>query len=387
MATVMEKVRIGEVAPEVKIGTGRPPIATTILGLEKAMQARYDSLGSLKAELGQLVNKEGRVWYFHNGCLYYKSSDRVVEIHGDIYKKWVKLGGLKWGKPDTDESPCVDGTGRFNHFENGTKTIFWHPSTGANGVEGDIKVRWNELGWERSYLGYPTSDEVDFPDGGRVNAFQRGGIYWWPDTGAIDINDVLIQYTGLVCIKETGDGWVDPDGGDEPYVVIGVVSPFSSGGYQTPTYRSVDSNTSRPDSMEIYRGKPNGLALAVRLMEHDKGDQKKYTDDIIKAMTKVHQTGTAALNLIPIVGSGIAAIAGPLIQKFIPALGNAVSNLLDTGDDEIGRQTIILTGKDMLILARQRQNSTFKGVEFKFSTNNLRGENANYKIYFGLVPA
>ena len=381
MATVMEKVRlddVGQLAEGIKI----TPVAMEILRMEKAIQARFDSLGDLKCSFGSLVEKEGRFWYYQHGCLHYKNADNIFEIHGDIYKKWVKLGGAGFGKPDTDELPCVDGTGRFNHFENGTKTIFWHPFTGANAVEGDIKIRWNELGWERGYLGYPTSDEVDFPDGGRVNSFQNGGIYWWPDTGAMDLNDVVVHYTGLMCFKETGE----IDGTDEPYAIVGVVSPFGSGAYRSRTYASVDSNTSRPDLMEIYRGKPNGIALAIQLMEHDEGNRDKYTDDIAKAMTSVHSVGTTALGFIPVVGAGIAAVVGPLIQKFIPDLAKAVNNLFGFGDDEIGKHIITLTGKDMLVLARQNNGSMHRGIGFKFSTNNLRGENANYKVYFTLGP-
>lgn len=140
MATVMEKVRlddVGQLAEGIKI----TPVAMEILRMEKAIQARFDSLGDLKGSFGSLVEKEGRFWYYQHGCLHYKNADNIFEIHGDIYKKWVKLGGAGFGKPDTDELPCVDGTGRFNHFENGTKTIFWHPFTGANAVEGDIKIR------------------------------------------------------------------------------------------------------------------------------------------------------------------------------------------------------------------------------------------------------
>ena len=382
MATVLDKVRpveAGQLAEGVKL----TPIPLEILGMEKAMQARYESLGNLKGGFGSLVKKEGRFWYYQHGCLYYKSSTKIFEIHGDIYKKWVKLGGAKFGRPDTNEDPCVDGTGRFNHFENGTKTIFWHPSTGANAVWGDIKVRWNELGWERSYLGYPTSDEVDFPDGGRVNAFQRGAIYWWPDTGAIDMNDVAVHYTGLMCFEESDRD--QSSNCDEPYVVIGLVTPFGSGAYQSRTYADVDTNESFPDLMEIYRGKPNGISITFRLMEHDEGNRNAYTADIAKAMTAVHSAGTLALGFIPVVGAGIAAVVGPLIQKFIPGLAKSVNGLLGFGDDEIGRQTITLTGKEMIQAAR-RGNFTQRGIGFKFASNQLRGGGSNYKVYFGLVP-
>ena len=85
------------------------------------------------------------------------------------------------------------------------------------------------------------------------------------------------------------------------------------------------------------------------------------------------------------VGAGIAAVVGPLVQTFIPALAKSVNGLFGFGDDEIGRQTIVLTGKDMILAAR-RNNSTQRGIGFKFASNNLKGGSSNYKVYFGLVP-
>jgi hypothetical protein len=42
------------------------------------------------------------------------------------------------------------------------------------------------MGWERSFLGYPTSNELSTEDGtGRYSEFQGGSIYWSPATGAL----------------------------------------------------------------------------------------------------------------------------------------------------------------------------------------------------------
>ena len=46
--------------------------------------------------------------------------------------------------------------------------------------------KWASLGWERSFLGYPLTDETGTPDGvGRYNHFQGGSVYWTPGTGAL----------------------------------------------------------------------------------------------------------------------------------------------------------------------------------------------------------
>lgn len=80
----------------------------------------------------------------------------------------------------TNELGTPDGVGRFNHFRGGS--IYWTSGTGAREVRGAIRDRWSSMGWERSSLGYPVSDEYDVP-GGRQNDFQRGRIRWDARTG------------------------------------------------------------------------------------------------------------------------------------------------------------------------------------------------------------
>jgi uncharacterized protein with LGFP repeats len=89
------------------------------------------------------------------------------------------------GYPTTDETPTPDGVGRYNHFSK-SASIYWSPSTGAWSVHGAIRDRWASLGWERSALGYPTSDEFDVA-GGRRNTFQHGYITWFSASSAIQV--------------------------------------------------------------------------------------------------------------------------------------------------------------------------------------------------------
>ncbi|MEJ7595482.1 MAG: hypothetical protein WKF77_28535 [Planctomycetaceae bacterium] len=159
-----------------------------------------------------------------------------------------------------------------NRFQGGM--IYSTPATGAHEIHGDILGKWESLGFERSFLGYPKTDEIDFPEGGRVSAFERGTIYWWPDTGAIELNDVVVHYTGLVCFSETDSDQLSDS--DEPYVVLGVVAPTGSSATRSKIYEDVDGGESRPDLLEVYRGKPGGLAFSVLLMEHDEDDPDKY---------------------------------------------------------------------------------------------------------------
>jgi uncharacterized protein with LGFP repeats len=76
----------------------------------------------------------------------------------------------------TDETGTPDGVGRFNHFAN-NGSIYWTPSTGAWSIHGDIRAKWASLGWERTCLGYPVSDEFAI-SGGRQSNLQHGFITW-----------------------------------------------------------------------------------------------------------------------------------------------------------------------------------------------------------------
>src|SRR5262249_18443167 len=103
----------------------------------------------------------------------------MPSVMGAIRDKWLQLGGSAWflGEPLTDETTTPDGVGRFNHFQGGS--IYWTPHTGAHEVHGAIRDKWASMGWERSFLRYPTSDEQAAP-GGRRSIFQGGFIHWTP---------------------------------------------------------------------------------------------------------------------------------------------------------------------------------------------------------------
>lgn len=113
-----------------------------------------------------------------------------------INDKYDQLGGPAGllGGATTGELPTPDGIGRFTHYQAGS--IYWTPDTGAHEVHGDIRSKWQSLGWETSPLGYPVTDETPVPDGvGRFNRFQGGFIYWTVDTGAHEVHgDISVRY-------------------------------------------------------------------------------------------------------------------------------------------------------------------------------------------------
>jgi hypothetical protein len=158
------------------------------------IHVKWLALGGASSFLGQPLTDElgtpdglGRFNHFQGGSIYWKPGIGAHEVHGEIRDKWGSMGWERspFGYPLSDETPTPDGLGRFNHFQGGS--IYWKPGIGAHEVHGAIRDKWSSMGWERSFLGYPTSDEISAPGGGRVSNFEQGSISWTASGGAIPV--------------------------------------------------------------------------------------------------------------------------------------------------------------------------------------------------------
>jgi uncharacterized protein with LGFP repeats len=119
------------------------------------------------------------------GSIYYTNATGAHALYGEIRKKFAALDyerGL--GYPTTDEAGTPDGVGRYNHFSLG-HSIYYTVATGAHAVKGEIRKRWAALGWERSYLHYPRTDEY-VTNGVYRSDFQGGYITFTLSGGAVD---------------------------------------------------------------------------------------------------------------------------------------------------------------------------------------------------------
>lgn len=372
----------------------KPPLASTPDFTRFA--ATHPWVGA-KVGKPQTING-GYLQQFQNATAYGRYGSEPMEVHGSIRQRYVEMNGPDgWlGFPLSNETATPDGTGRYNHFEHGS--IYWHPATGAFEIHGAIRERWAALGYERGWLGYPKSDEVKFDDdGGRVSFFQHGAIYWWPDTGAIALNEVIVHYTGLHCFGET-----DADSGsdsDEPYATLGVAVPGSTQQiFQTKIYGEeahedgVDSNEGYLDVIELYRGTPRGLMINSILQEHSGGDTKASREVIGEAVEKGGQALATAATLIPVVGPvlGPAATIGLKVFKrdIIDALNSFLESTLGYADRPLGSDVQVFSAKDLIVLAtRPEGHAQFGPIPWRFETPPLERFGATYKLYFNVFPA
>ena len=240
-----------------------------------AIDDKYAALGGPGGFLGQPTSPEqdcpdhrGRFRHFQNGSIYWSPESGAHEVHGLIRAKWAQLGWEKsfLGYPVTDETSTPDNGGRYNHFQNGS--IYWKGgATQAFEVHGAIRDKWASLGWERSALGYPRTDEgtTEFtwaappgqppppptPPGrpGRYSDFQDGSIYWSPQTGAYVISSSIPQHHRSSeaevgrrpCLVHVTGGWLSG--------LVRIVSTLGTSGFYTydPINKCIDVSPLFPE--------------------------------------------------------------------------------------------------------------------------------------------
>ena len=256
-----------------------------------------------------------------------------------------------------------------------------HPSW----VRGEIRKRYLDLGGAQSWLGFPTGDEKDFSEGGRVSEFDHGNIYWWPDSGPIEADQIVIKYTGILCFGETD--WDQASPFDEPYVVLGTVSPQGTTAARSQIYERVKAIQGRADDVEIFRGRPYGVVVTALLMEHDEDNPDRYKDEIEGAVRTAFGSITAAVAAAGPVGAAVAVVAGPVLQKVAPDVAKAINTVLDLQDDNLGQQAETFSPKRLLQLATKTPLSLDYGVRSNYQTGLYTGGGSTYKVCLSVEKA
>jgi LGFP repeat len=305
------------------------------------------------------------------------SKRRVAEKR--IAEKYKKIGGAP-GAPKTpgDGGLLVIGNNFVREYTNGKIYYSYNHVEEPLFVYGGIGDKYTQLDGPNSWLGWPTSDQQPFAQDGRASTFEKGAIYWWPDTGAIELGNVVVRYKGLYCFGETNE----ISESDEPYVIFGVVPspPAQASDVMTQIYTEVDSKDSRPDNLELYRGLPYGMALAGTLCEHDHGDPNKYLEQVKVGVAQAGAGVAAGVAAIPIAGPLLAAAAVALLAEYGSDIAKFVNGILGTDDDIIEKWLWNVTAKDMVKMARAPRLS-FCGIDYHLESKLLSDGESSYKVY------
>ena len=116
---------------------------------------------------------------FEGGIAYWRPGGRVSFIHGSILSAWAASGWERsWlGLPTSNETASTKG-GVFQRFEHGVG--YWSPATGAQFVGEPVLSAWGGYGYQTGSMGYPRSGGVVGIDGSRHQIFEGGIAYWRP---------------------------------------------------------------------------------------------------------------------------------------------------------------------------------------------------------------
>ena len=129
---------------------------------------------------GGVVGIDGsRHQIFEGGIAYWRPGGRVSFIHGSILSAWAASGWERsWlGLPTSNETASTKG-GVFQRFEHGVG--YWSPATGAQFVGEPVLSAWGGYGYQTGSMGYPRSGGVVGIDGSRHQIFEGGIAYWRP---------------------------------------------------------------------------------------------------------------------------------------------------------------------------------------------------------------
>ena len=186
---------------------------------------------------------------------------------------------------------------------------------------------------------------------------------------------VLAKYTvdwaGVYCIKETP--WDQMSSHDEIYVIF---TTFV--GERTWTQRSnIEEGWDSGDdwrpfpNMRLFGADgpeaPSQVAIMATVMEHDFGDPNKYRDEI-HAIAK---------------GAQLYAIANgiPVPDIAVDLATDIFNDLISTGDDHIGTQTVVIDPVQMIWLAQQPLKHYKIQLNYHLVATHS-GSGAKYQVFY-----
>ena len=124
----------------------------------------------------EVAISSGRASYFTKARIYWSSATGTHVVRAPILTKYLAAGGpSRYGFPTKDVTKVTGGY--YSHFAGG-RSIFWSSARGAHLVYGPIRKRYAAMGWQRSCLRFPATDQYSVKGGVR-NLFARGRITYF----------------------------------------------------------------------------------------------------------------------------------------------------------------------------------------------------------------
>ena len=143
----------------------------------------------------QASAKGGVFQRFEHGVGYWSPATGAQFVGEPVLSAWGAYG-YQTGSMGYPRSGGVAGVGGSRHqiFEGGI--AYWRPGGRVSFIRGPILTGWGAAGWERSWLGLPTSNETASTKGGVFQRFEHGVGYWSPATGAQFVGEPVLSAWG-----------------------------------------------------------------------------------------------------------------------------------------------------------------------------------------------
>ena len=132
---------------------------------------------------------------FERGVGYWSPATGAQFVGEPVLSAWGAYG-YQTGSMGYPRSGGVAGVGGSRHqiFEGGI--AYWRPGGRVSFIRGSILTAWAASGWESSWMGLPTSNEIASSKGGVFQRFERGVGYWSPATGAQFVGEPVLSAWG-----------------------------------------------------------------------------------------------------------------------------------------------------------------------------------------------
>lgn len=221
---------------------GAATAATPDNGAVAAKYAANPQLGDAITPLRCNLPQGGCYRAYRNGSIYWSAGTKAHIVLGAIAGRWAAQNWERgpMGFPTTDENCTLSHRGCVQKFQGGR--IYWQPSAGANVVKGGIGAHWDQTGAENGSLGYPVSGEnCTLIAGGCVQNYQGGYVYWQPSIGSHAVHGAIGSKWVQMGYERSPLGYPVSDescGG----VPLGCVQYFQGGTINWPTSSGVSVN-------------------------------------------------------------------------------------------------------------------------------------------------
>lgn len=296
-----------------------------------------------------------------------------------FHAKWLELGAFHFGAPTSIERPLNISRAHYVAF-GWDRIIISDPYGGTYLLSGRFLLAWQALGEDSSFLGLPTSDRTDYPQGGRAQTFFGGIMIDWDDLGIVSLRTISVYFKGFICYGETSDGLSNSD---EPYFLFVSASGTDIRASATRIHEDVDAGDVRAEDILLWRGPPDGVEFALLLMEHDHGNPESYRH-WLQDWTTAAYAGTAA-GLATLSGPATALAFAASLGSAIPEITSAMGSALGLDDDLVAEARMVLTPHDLVRIGRDVQPWSERGIICNLLSPLMSGDGASYRACFSVV--